>query len=264
MLVTSFTGHRKHRYLLRSFGLRRAAGVLCSGARSRSYRDARAWPPAEVAPKPCLCPPFRTVYLFACTPYRVPIIALSLFRPCIDRFRRLPRIAARSLEFDEWRVRAGRARVAHRMTSVKLLVPRPLETIRHTRSVQTAWPSRAHEDLDGGQTLCDLRGPGEAQSLQQAAPGGDGAGAYEDMCTVSRYPRRCGAGPHPRLGPRVPSPRCETTKVNSQHQTEPPTRRQPKSFNNRASPIQLYSQKHLVLVSVTCAICSINFAIATY
>lgn len=80
MLVTSFTGHRKHRYLLRSFGLRRAAGVLCSGARSRSYRDARAWPPAEVAPKPCLCPPFRTVYLFACTPYRVPIIALSLFR----------------------------------------------------------------------------------------------------------------------------------------------------------------------------------------
>lgn len=30
--------------------------------------------------------PFRSLHLFACTPYRTPIIALSLFRSCIDRF----------------------------------------------------------------------------------------------------------------------------------------------------------------------------------
>lgn len=71
-----------------TFGLRQAAGVLCSGDRSRLRRAASARPPAEAAPKPCYATPSRSIHLFACTPYRVLIIALNLFHSSIDRFRR--------------------------------------------------------------------------------------------------------------------------------------------------------------------------------
>lgn len=71
-----------------TFGLRPAAGVLCSGDRSRMRRAARARPPAEAAPKPCYATPSRSLHLFACIPYRVLIIALNLFHSSTDRFRR--------------------------------------------------------------------------------------------------------------------------------------------------------------------------------
>lgn len=67
-----------------TFGLRPAAGVLCSGDRSRMRRAARARPPAEAAPKPCYATPSRSLHLFACTPFRVLIIALNLFHSSID------------------------------------------------------------------------------------------------------------------------------------------------------------------------------------
>lgn len=109
-----------------TFGLRPAAGVLCSGDRSRMRRAARARPPAEAAPKPCYATPSRSLHLFACTPYRVLIIALNLFHSSIDRFRR-PFV--KSLEFFVRRTRTvALVPLVRRMTSVK--PARPLETIR--------------------------------------------------------------------------------------------------------------------------------------
>lgn len=67
-----------------TFGLRPAAGVLCSGDRSRMRRAARARPLDEAEPKPCYATSSRSLHLFACTPYRVLIIALNLFHSSID------------------------------------------------------------------------------------------------------------------------------------------------------------------------------------
>lgn len=102
-----------------------AAGVLCSGDRSRMRRAASARPPAEAAPKPCYATPSRSLHLFACTPYRVLIIALNLFHSSIDP---IP-ASVHTLKFfvrRTWTV--ARVSLVCRMTSVKS--PRPLETIR--------------------------------------------------------------------------------------------------------------------------------------
>lgn len=91
-----------------TFGLRPAVGLLCCGDRSRMRRAARARPPGKAEPKPCLCQPDRRLgqqtYSRVGTPYRVPIIALNLFRLCIDRFYS-PSSESR-LEFFERRTRA--------------------------------------------------------------------------------------------------------------------------------------------------------------
>lgn len=82
--------HRKHRYLSwcsdyvgRGWPARWPQSL--APRRSRTPAPRPLWSRAHAATS-------RSIHLFACTPYRVPIIALNLFRRSIDRIRLQPEL----------------------------------------------------------------------------------------------------------------------------------------------------------------------------
>lgn len=90
-----------------------------------------------------------------------------------------------------------------------------------------------------------MRRPGAAQPLFQAAPGGDCAGAHEDVLT-----RRLSSGAGTRLGPSFPGPGSQATQVDRRLQAQPVSRRATETpADHRTLSLACHSQKHVVLVS---------------
>lgn len=150
-------------------------GVLCDDDRSRLRRAARAWP-SEALVKPWLCSTVQVnilirVYTLSRSYYRTKPI-LAVYRLILQTQERLP-------SWFRAVITSGRARIASRMTSVKVHV-----RWKQSRSVSAARPDRTHEDLNG-RTMCYVRGLRPPESIYEITPGGHGASAHENVLNRS-------------------------------------------------------------------------------